>query len=150
MHYHATEWQDKDAIEMSKLVNLSRHCGRTILFVTQETRQLNKNGVSQADAVLMKRPAPLQIEFERRGVRNLMEKAKESYDQLPDDMTHQGYTYVFTGDDVGLVRTREAEFYNDELSKSYSGVCGEKARADDETEETESLEQPEPVCPFSG
>lgn len=139
--FHATEWQDKNAIEMNKLVNLSRHCGRTILFVSQETRQLNKGGISQTDALLMKKPAPLQIEFERRGVKKLMESARDSYDKLPNDIAHQEYTYVYTDDDVGLIQTDEADFYDDDLSKSYSGVCGKAASS-------EEMEQPERGCPF--
>lgn len=110
-------------IGMAEVVNQSRHCGRTILFVTQNSGHLDKTGVSEADAIFMKEPGPFHMKFERRGVRDMTETAKKSFDQLPDSMDKRRYTYVFSDDEQGLIETGEADFYGDELAKSYSGAC---------------------------
>lgn len=134
--FHAREAMQN--IGMAEVVNQSRHCDRSILFVTQNSSHLDKTGVSEADAIFMKEPGPFHMRFERRGVRDMTEQAKSSFDQLPSNMDSRQYTYVFTDETEGLVETDEADWYGDALAKSYSSACG--------TNETgkENLSEPVP------
>ena len=134
--FHAREAMQN--VGMAQIVNQSRHCSRSILFVTQNSGHLDKTGVSEADAIFMKEPGPFHMRFERPGVRDMTETAKDSFNQLPGDMDVREYTYVFTDDYEGLVQTGEADFYGDALSKSYSGACSTSDTG------TEQLSQPVP------
>ena len=58
--YHARGSTTQESKEMTKLINLSRQKEQTIIFVTQESRSIDKNIASSADVIIFKEPGILQ------------------------------------------------------------------------------------------
>ena len=54
LRYHARQSNTDASIVMSKLLNLSRQKSQTIIFISQEARQLDRNIVSAADVIVFK------------------------------------------------------------------------------------------------
>jgi hypothetical protein len=63
--FHARSTQSQLGRSLSDLVNLSRHRRHTLLFDVQNTSQLDRNILSEADLVLVKEPGPFHQGFER-------------------------------------------------------------------------------------
>ena len=61
----------QDSAAMSKLLNLSRQRNQTLIFVSQESRQIDRNIASSASVVVFKELGMLQQEFERTEIRKL-------------------------------------------------------------------------------
>jgi hypothetical protein len=66
--YHARAGTTVGAKTMSRDGNLSRQREQTIIFVTQEARQIDKNIASSADVVVFKEVSMLQLKFDRREI----------------------------------------------------------------------------------
>lgn len=109
---------------LAPLVNTSRHCDQTMFFVTQNTSALDRNAPAEADGILMKEPGTFHMRFERKQFRDLSEEAKSKFDEIPDGTARQPFTYIYTDEYTGMVKSSEAEWYSDEISKSFSGRCG--------------------------
>jgi hypothetical protein len=70
--YHARSSSSQRAREISNLINLSRQKELTLIFVSQESRQIDKNIVSSADVIIIKNPGILQLEFERPQLKKIL------------------------------------------------------------------------------
>lgn len=115
--------QAMENIGLASMVNKSRHCAQSMIFVTQNSGHLDKTAVSEADAMFIKEPGTFHKQFERPAVRQFTEEAEEAFDMLPTDADRREYVYAITDDKQALVKNAEAEFYGGELSKSFSNSC---------------------------
>jgi peroxiredoxin Q/BCP len=119
--FHAR--QAMQNVGLSSLINQSRHCAQSMLFVTQNSGHLDKNAVSEADAMFIKEPGTFHKQFERAPVRAFTEEAESAFDQLPANLDKRRYVYTITDDRKALIENGEADFYDGELSKSFSNAC---------------------------
>lgn len=123
LKFHARQSQKKENLKMGAYVNTSRHCNRTIVFVSQNSGHLDKMAVSEADGLMIKEPGTFHMEFERAQLRDITERAKDSYDQLPGNLDNREYVYAVSDNFEGLVENDQPEWYGDEVSKSYGAAC---------------------------
>jgi hypothetical protein len=79
MPYHARSSMGADAKAMSQLVNLSRQREQTLIFVSQEARQVDRNIASSANVVIFKDLGILQLEFDRRELNKIAVQAKQAF-----------------------------------------------------------------------
>lgn len=121
--FHSRESMSEENKDVGKLVNTSRHCQQTYIFVSQNASYLDKNAVSEADGLLLKEPGTFHMEFERRQFRDLSEKAKAAFDQLPANLDNREYVYVYSDEHQGMIKNTEASFYGDSISRSFSTAC---------------------------
>jgi hypothetical protein len=77
--FHARSTQSQLGRSLSDLVNLSRHRRHTLLFDVQNTSQLDRNILSEADLVLVKEPGPFHQGFERSQLRQVVEAARAAF-----------------------------------------------------------------------
>ena len=63
---------------MSQLLNLSRQRELTLIFVSQEARQVDKNIVSSASVIVLKDLGALQLEFDRPELNKVTAQAKQA------------------------------------------------------------------------
>ena len=68
----------QDSKAMSQSLNLSRQRNQTLIFVSQEARQVDKNIASSASVVVFKELGILQPEFDRPELRKLVAQATEA------------------------------------------------------------------------
>ena len=70
---------------IGELVNLSRQRGWSLIFVTQDSRQLDVNILSQADVIAIKGVNEIGREFERRELRPYIDRAAAAFATIQGD-----------------------------------------------------------------
>lgn len=120
LRYHSRDSLSTQNKEMSKLVNLSRQRNLTIIFITPETSQLDKNIISQANVIIFKEPAMLQIKFDRKELNKIAEQAKMAFNNLSGDKRKWSYVYSEDTDFMGLVENSLPTFWSTELSHAFA------------------------------
>jgi len=120
LRYHSRDSLSTQSKEMSRFVNLSRQRNLTLVFVTPETRQLDKNIISQANVIIFKEPAMLQIKFDRKELNKITEQAKMAFNNLSGDKRKWSYVYSEDTDFMGLVENSLPTFWSTELSHAFA------------------------------
>ena len=109
---------------MSQLLNISRQRQKTIIFVTQEARQVDRNIASSANVVVFKEPGMLQFEFDRPELKQLAASAREAFVAVSRDSKRWSYVYSPDADFVGLVENSRPSFWTEKLSHVFATGSG--------------------------
>jgi predicted AAA+ superfamily ATPase len=120
LSYHSRESFKTKSKEMSQLVNLSRQRNQTLIFITQEARQIDKNIASQANVVVFKEPAILQSKFERPELNDIIVQAKLAFSDLSGDKRGWAYVYSPDADFIGLMESALPTLWSIELSHAFA------------------------------
>ena len=104
---------------MSQILNLSRQRNQTLIFVTQEARQVDRNIASSATVIAFKEMGMLQPEFDRPELRKLVVQAKESLGSLRGDRRRWSYVYSPDADHLGPLENELASFWKPRLSRLF-------------------------------
>lgn len=124
MPYHARSSMVAEAKTMSQLVNLSRQREQTLIFVSQEARQVDRNIASSANVVIFKDLGILQLEFDRRELDKIAVQAKQAFADINGDKRAWSYIYAPDSDFRGLVENSIPSFWSEKLSHIFA-VGGE-------------------------
>jgi hypothetical protein len=116
LSYHARRSMATTSIEMSQTLNLSRQREQTLIFVTQEARQIDRNVASSANVVIFKDLGMLQLEFDRRELNKIASNAKEAFTTVSGDRRRWSYVYAPDSDFIGLVQNSLPTFWTEKLS----------------------------------
>jgi hypothetical protein len=119
LHYHARGSMLQESMAMSQLVNLSRQNDQTILFVSQEARQVDKNIVSSANVIVFKDLGILQLKFERPELNKLATQAKEALTPFKGDK-RRSFVYAPDADFLGLLENGLPSFWKISLSHIFA------------------------------
>jgi hypothetical protein len=117
---HARSSSSQHARDSSNLINLSRQRGQTLIFVSQEARQIDKNIASSANAVIIKNPGILQIDFERVQFRKLLAEATKMFAAIDKDKNKWSYVYAPEASFAGMMENSLPSFWTPSLSKAYA------------------------------
>jgi len=141
MPYHARSSMAAEAKAMSQLVNLSRQREQTLIFVSQEARQVDRNIASSANVIIFKDLGILQLEFDRRELNKIAVKANEAFTAIIGDKRRWAYVYSPDSDFMGLMENSLPTFWKEKLSHIFA-VEGEiTARAPKETPLEQRIEE---------
>jgi hypothetical protein len=103
---------------LSKLLLIARHKDLSIMFISQNSSNLEINAIRQADYLVLKPSSLLQLDFERK-------KIKEIYLEAAEDFTKfkkiKGLTYIYSDSFKGFVTNPLPTFWTQNISKSFSG-----------------------------
>jgi hypothetical protein len=124
LRYHARASMASQSKAMSKIVNLSRQREQTLIFVTQEVRQVDRNIASSASTVLLKEPGSLQLEFERPELRKLVGQAQDQFGIVRGDKRHWTYAHAPDADFAGMIENEMPTFWKPSLSTLFAGGEG--------------------------
>ena len=118
--YHSRESLSSASRDMSRILNLSRQKEQTIIFVSQEARQIDRNIVSSANVLIFKELGMLQLEFDRKELSRLVTKAKQALETIEAD--RRGWSYVYSPDAgfEGLLENSLPTFWNKNLSHIFA------------------------------
>lgn len=105
---------------MSQTLNLSRQREQSIIFVSQEARQVDRNVASSANVVIFKEFGMLQLAFERPELTKLSEQAKQALDGVKGDRRRWSYVYAPDADYAGLMENELPSFWRPSLSKLFA------------------------------
>jgi hypothetical protein len=118
--YHSRESLKVGSRDMSRIVNLSRQRNQTLIFVTQEARQIDKNIASQANVIVFKEPGILQLKFDRCEFNDIAADAKRAINNINGDKRQWSYVYSPDADFAGLLENSLATFWRPELSRIFA------------------------------
>jgi len=118
--FHARASTTAEARAMSQLLNLSRQREQTLIFVTQEARQVDRNIVSAANAIIFKDLGVLQIAFERPELERLAAEARQAFAAVAQKRNAWSYAYAPDADFAGLLPNELPSFWSDRLSRAFA------------------------------
>ncbi len=117
--YHSRRSMAEENMAMSQILNLSRQRNQTLIFVTQEARQVDRNIASSATVIVFKEMGMLQPEFDRSELRKLVAQAKESLGNVIGDRRRWSFVYSPDADFVGPLGNQLATFWKPRLSRLF-------------------------------
>jgi hypothetical protein len=117
---HARSSSSQHSREISNLINLSRQRGQTLIFVSQEARQIDMNVASSANMVVIKNPGILQMDFERVQFRKLLAEATRMFASIDKDKNKWSYVYAPEANFAGMMENSLPTFWTPSLSKAYA------------------------------
>ena len=118
--FHSRSFSERKSRILSELINLSRQRELTLIFVTQEARQIDKNIVSAANVIIIKDLGVLQLEFERKELRNILAKAKQMFTSLGGkERNRWSYVYAPESNTQGMIENSLPSFWSPHLSKAF-------------------------------
>lgn len=133
---HARDSMDSDNINLDELVTTSRHRDSCIIYETQQTQRLDRNAVAATDAVMIRWPALLQEQFERKQLRSIVSMARDELEKWVDRDDSDDYTLVQPTDELqkhvyvysewfqGLYphQVKLPDHWSDDISKAYGAL----------------------------
>jgi len=103
---------------LSELLLIARHKDLSIMFISQNSANLEINAIRQADYLILKPSSLLQKDFERKKIKEIYDEASSDFDKLKNI---NGLTYIYSDAFKGFVTNPLPTFWTTKISKSYSG-----------------------------
>lgn len=128
IQYHARSSMTSQAKELSQILNLSRQRGQTLIFVSQESRQIDRNILSAADVVIFKEPGLLQTKFDRAELRGIVIQANQAFQSIIGDRKKWSFVYTQEQGCIGLMENSTPSFWSEKLSRAFASAGVSKAR----------------------
>lgn len=101
---------------LSKLMLISRHKNLSIIFISQNSSNLEINILRQADYLVLKKSSLLQHEFERKIVQKLYEDNARNFEAYKE---MAGLGYIHGSEFRGFVSNALPSFWKSEISKAF-------------------------------
>jgi len=101
---------------LSKLIMIARHKNINILFISQNSSNLEVNILRQADFLAFKRSSLLQKEFERKIIQKIYSDIQTKFKKYEGD---KGATYLYSDKFRGFVSNPLPSFWKESISKSF-------------------------------
>lgn len=101
---------------LSDLITISRHKNLSILFISQNSSNLEVNILRQADFLVLKKSSLLQKEFERKIIQKFYEKTDadfKKFNNIP------GLAYLHSNNFRGFISNALPSFWKESISKSF-------------------------------
>lgn len=102
---------------LSNLLLIARHKDLSVLFISQNSANLEVNAIRQADYLLLRKPSLLQKDFERKKIREVYEQAERNFRESGVDVAKA--TFVYSDEFRGIVENALPSFWSEEVSKSF-------------------------------
>jgi len=102
---------------LSELLLISRHKNISIIFITQNSANIEVNTLRQADYLLLRKSSLLQLDFERKKIREIYKDAEKKFKKYSKD---KGLTYIYSDVYRGFISNSLPSFWTEGLSKSFS------------------------------
>ncbi len=102
---------------LSELILIARHKSISVLFISQNSSNIDVNALRQADYLVLKKPSLLQKNFERKIIRDIYDKIENGFERYKN---YKGLTYIYSDNFKGFVDNPLPSFWNIKISKSFS------------------------------
>jgi hypothetical protein len=101
---------------LSELILISRHKNISILFISQNSSNLDVNILRQADFLILKNSSLLQKEFERKIIQRIYDSISENFSKYKKD---KRVAYIYSNDFQGFISNPLPSFWGVNISKSF-------------------------------
>jgi len=104
---------------LSDLLMISRHKNISIVFISQNSSNLDINTLRQADVLILKKNSLLQKSFERKIIAKLYEEHESLFEKYK---SNKGMSLVYSDSFVGAINVGLPSFWSRKTSKSFEKV----------------------------
>ena len=101
---------------LSQLILIARHKNINILFISQNSSNLDINILRQADFLVLKKSSLLQKEFERKIIQKIYWGSQDKFKKYEED---KGLAYIYSGKFRGFISNSLPSFWKEGISKSF-------------------------------
>ncbi len=101
---------------LSELIMIARHKNISILFISQNSSNLEVNILRQADFLILKPSSLLQKEFERKIIQKIYRETEEHFKKHGDK---PGITHVYSSNFRGFITNPLPSFWGEKISKGF-------------------------------
>ena len=102
---------------LSEILLIARHKDLSVIFISQNSANLEVNAIRQTDFLLLKPSSLLQKDFERKKIKTIYEDVHEEYENLKHIV---GITYIYSDKFRGFATNTLPSFWSDKVSKGYA------------------------------
>ena len=115
---------------MTKILNLARQKNLGFIFVAQEARHIDMNILSCIDTLVIRKPAPLQVDLDRSVLKPFLLKAQNVFREKNEAVSRKTSYVAFTSSGFeGVLENPKASFWSEKLSHVFAlGNMGKEAR----------------------
>ncbi len=115
------ESQTRANREIARFMSLARQKDITLIFVAQESRHVEKNITSGINALVLKKPAPLQAELDRSFLRGYLLKARHVF-RGKSDAASKSFSYICFSPSgfEGVLENAKPSFWTEKLSHIFA------------------------------
>ncbi len=103
---------------LSSLLFISRHKDLSVLFISQNSANLEVNTLRQADYLLLKKPSLLQQDFERKKINEIYDKARAGFQKHSD--LGKNVFFVYSDAFSGFASNVLPSFWSEKASKAFA------------------------------
>lgn len=114
--FNSRESMSKANKLLSNLILISRHKNLTILFISQNSANLEINVLRQADFLILKPSSLLQKNFERKIIKEIYNDCEESFEEFKHI---EGITFIYSDEYIGFIDNPLPSFWKESISKSF-------------------------------
>tara|TARA_B100000519_G_C14253824_1_gene443951 strand:- start:2826 stop:3488 length:663 start_codon:yes stop_codon:yes gene_type:complete len=108
--------------EWLKLIAICRHKDHLLIFIHQQSRQLDIQIMMDADLVLMKRPTMLHLRGARQEFAPEINDAFKKFSAMRGDTRKKVYMVDYHYGKASMLPARMPTWWNNKVSKAYSSV----------------------------
>lgn len=131
--FFSRDSQSRENKEVTRIINLARQKKLTLIFVAHESCHLEKNILSAIDTLIIKRPAPLQVELDRSLLKTYLLRAEKAFSGKDVSSAKKLAHVAFSPSGFqGLLENGKASFWSEKLShvfsSGHSGTSEKQAR----------------------
>ena len=108
--------------EWLKLIAICRHKDHLLIFINQQSRQLDVQIMMDADLVLMKRPTQLHLRGARAEFAPEIAEAFELFSNMRGSTKRKVYVVDYHYGGGTMLNAQMPRWWNDKVSKAYSSV----------------------------
>jgi hypothetical protein len=101
---------------LSDLILISRHKNLNILFISQNSSNLDVNILRQADFLVLKPSSLLQINFERKIIQKIYDSVNHNFEKFKN---MPGLAYIYSDLFDGFITNPLPSFWTKSISKSF-------------------------------
>lgn len=103
---------------ISELLFIRRHKNIGILFITQNSSNIEINTIRQSSYLIFKKFEMLQKEMERKPIKTIYERIENEFNKLDEKYKNQ-LSYIYSDQFNGFVLNKLPSYWSEKVSKSF-------------------------------
>lgn len=100
---------------VSKIILLARHKDLSILFISQNSSNIEVNTIRQADYLMLKPSSLLQLDFERKKIKDIYTQVNSAFEKYKGQ---KGLFYIYSDNFSGFITNSLPSFWSKKISKT--------------------------------
>ena len=101
---------------LSDLLLIARHKNISVMFISQNSSNLEINAIRQADYLVLKKSSLLQKDFERQKIKDIYGNVEEGFKKHG---LNKGLAFIYSDEFRGFVSNPLPSFWSEKVSKSF-------------------------------